>query len=463
MTNSDHATSPDARARKFYAFSIAFVAAVGGFLFGYDLAIISGAQVYLREQFSLTGASFGFVTSSAVLGCMAGPFLGAWLCDRIGRRQTLIISVPLFGISAIVTALAPDMMTFNTFRILGGLGVGLCSIASPMYIVEIAPPRTRGGLGIMYQLAIPVGGTISILAAWLFAKHLPETVSWRWMFGSEVVPVAVFLILLHFIPRSPRWLAERGRWDEALAVLARIDGPEYAKKELDEIKESLQEETGTFSELIHSGIKVALFVGICLALFNNWTGLTAIGIYKPTLLKMGGFPDTVDAIFQSILVAGWEAFLTVIVIFLVDRVGRRPLWLTGSAAMIVFMTIFGLIFHYNITGSFVLLMFFLCSMPHAFALGPLPWLMMSEIYPTRIRAKAVAVTTTVLWFAGWSVQFTFPILFEWSERMIGSIGAAFWVFAGIDILAFIFALKLLPETKGKTLEEIGKSWTKRET
>ena len=460
MTHSNQAVS-STKAGKLYAFSIAFVAAVGGFLFGYDLAIISGAQVYLREQFFLQGASFGFATSSAVLGCMAGPFLGARLCDKIGRRQTLIFSIPLFGISAIITAIAPDMTTFNIFRIIGGLGVGLCSIASPMYIVEIAPPRTRGGLAIMYQLAIPIGGTTSAIAAWLFAKYLPETISWRWMFASEILPVVVFLVLLCFVPRSPRWLAEKGRWDEALAVLTRLQGPEYAKEELDQIKESLKEEPGTFSELIRSGMKLALFVGICLALFNNWTGLTAIGIYKPTLLKMGGFPDTVDAIFQSILVAGWEAFLTIVVIFLVDRFGRRPLWLICSAAMMAFMTIFGLIFHYNITGSFVLLMFFLCSMPHAFALGPLPWLMMSEIYPTRIRAKAVAVTTTVLWFAGWSVQFIFPILFEFSQEMIGSIGAAFWIFAGIDILAFIFAIRLLPETKGRTLEEIGESWTKR--
>ena len=463
MTNSNQPVGPASRAGRFYAFSIAFVAAVGGFLFGYDLSIISGAQVYLREQFFLEGASFGFTISSAVLGCMAGPFLGAWLCDRIGRRQTLILSVPLFGISAIITAIAPDITTFNIFRIIGGLGVGLCSIASPMYIVEIAPPRIRGGLAIMYQLAIPVGGTTAIIAAWLFAKHLPETISWRWMFASESLPVIVFLILLYFVPRSPRWLAEKERWDEALAVLTRVDGREYAKQELNEIRESLKEETGTFSELIQSGMKAALFVGICLALFNNWTGLTAIGIYKPTLLKMGGFPDTVDAIFQSILVAGWEAFLTIIVIFLVDRLGRRPLWLLCSTGMMVFMTLFGLIFHYNISGSFVLLMFFLCSMPHAFALGPLPWLMMSEIYPTRIRAKAVAVTTTVLWFAGWSVQFIFPILFEFSEKTIGSIGPAFWLFAGINILALIFGLKLLPETKGRTLEEIGESWTRKRT
>ena len=460
MTNSNQVVGTAAKAGRFYAFSIALVAAVGGFLFGYDLAIISGAQVYLREQFSLEGVSFGFATSSALLGCMAGPFLAAWLCDKIGRRQTLIVSVPLFGISAILTAFAPDMITFNIFRIVGGLGVGLCSIASPMYIVEIAPPRIRGGLAIMYQLAMPIGATTSITGAWLFAKYLPETLSWRWMFGSEFLPVIVFFVLLHFVPRSPRWLAEKGRWEEALAVLTRVDGPEYAKEELNEIKESLQKEAGTFSELIQSGIKLALFVGICLAFFNNWTGLTAIGTYKPTLLKMGGFPDTVDAIFQSSLVWGWETLLTIIVIFLVDRFGRRPLWLLCSASMMVFMTLFGFVFHYNITGTPVLLMYFLCCMPHAFGLGALPWLMMSEIFPTHIRAKAVAVTTTVLWFAGWSVQFIFPILSELSEAMVGSIGAAFWLFAGFDILAFIFGIKLLPETKGRTLEEIGASWTK---
>ncbi len=440
--------------RTLYVFLVAFVAAVGGFLFGYDLVIISGAQVYLKEQFSLSDTAFGFAVSSAALGCMAGALLGARLCDRIGRRQTLMLSVPLFGISAILTALAPDMTTFNIFRILGGVGVGLCSIASPMYMVEVAPPRIRGGLTIMFQLAIPIGGTTSGVVAWQLAKNLPEDICWRWMFASEIVPIIFFVMLLPFVPRSPRWLAEKGHWKEALRVLTRVDGQQNAEKEITQIKESLQVESGALSELFRPAMRVALFVGLGLALFNNWTGWTAIATYKPTLLKMGGFPDTVDALFKTALVAGWEVFLTIIGIVMVDLLGRRPLWLVSSAGMMVLMTLMGCVFHFSITGNFVLLMLFLCAIPHAFALGPLPWLMMSEIYPTHLRAKAVALTTTVLWITGWLTQFIFPILSDFSETMIGSIGGVMWMFAAICLAAFLFGLKWLPETKGKTLEEI---------
>ena len=296
---------------------------VGGFLFGYDLVIISGAQIYLREQFALSDAGFGFTTTSAMIGCIAGPFLGAWLCDRIGRKRTLIFSALLLGVSAILTALPKDIVTFNMFRIVGGLGVGLCSIASPIYIAEIAPARIRGRLGVMYQLAIAIGALISAIVAYFLAKHLPETVSWRWMFASEMVPVIGFVIFLLFVPRSPRWLAETNRFEEALRVLTKTDGPEYARKELEEIKQSITEETGTFSEIFKPGIRTALLVGILLALFNNWTGWTAMGLYLPTLFQKGGFPETADAIFQFVIVNVFMVALTSLAIYLVDRVGQK--------------------------------------------------------------------------------------------------------------------------------------------
>ena len=188
MPNTEFDAAVEAKPGRFYAFFIAFVAAIGGFLFGYDLVIISGAQIFLRAQFQLTDAQFGFVTSSAIVGCIAGPFLGSWFCDRIGRKRTLILSAVLFSVNAIVTAVARDMVTFNIFRILGGLGVGLSSIASPMYIAEVAPARIRGRLGIMYQMAIVTGAASSAIVAYLLANNLPDTVSWRWMFASELLP-----------------------------------------------------------------------------------------------------------------------------------------------------------------------------------------------------------------------------------------------------------------------------------
>jgi SP family arabinose:H+ symporter-like MFS transporter len=461
MRDIEFNVAVEAKQRRFYPFFIAFVAAIGGFLFGYDLVIISGAQIFLREQFHLSDAQFGFTTTSAIIGCVAGPFLGSWFCDRMGRKKTLIFSATLFTVGAIVTAIARDMVTFNIFRIIGGLGVGLCSIASPMYIVEVAPARIRGGLGIMYQLAIAIGATASSIVAYLLAKNLPDTVSWRWMFASEMLPIFLFAGFLVFVPESPRWLSEKGHFDEALQVLTKVESLEYAEKELQGIKASLNTETGSFRELWQPGIRFALFIGICLGLLNNWTGGSAIGYYLPTLFQKGGFPQTAEAIKQSIIVGCWEAVLTLGAIFLVDRVGRRFLWIGGSAAMIGALFLAGLVFMFNMSGVIVLLVIFLCYMPHALALGPLPWLMMSEIYPTRIRAKAVAVTTTFLWIAGWSAPMIFPILIGFFERTTGSAGPAFWFFAVICVISIIFGLKILPETKGRTLEEIAKSLAER--
>ena len=443
---------------KFYTFAVAFVGATGGFLFGYDLLIVSGANEYLREQFELSDAEFGFMTVSANLGCITGPFLGAWLCDFIGRKKTLIIASLLLGVSAVLTALPRDILTFNIFRFVGGIGVGLCSIASPMYLVEIAPCRIRGRLGMMFQLAVVVGAIIASIIASIFAKFLAEDICWRWMFASEIVPIIFFVIFLLFVPRSPRWLAQKNHHDEALQVLTRIDGPEYASSELKGIKASLAEETGTFSELFRPGIRMALLVGILLALFNNLTGWSSLGPYLPSLFMKSGFTEKADAIFQFVFVYSFMGIMTAASMWLIDRVGRRTMWLIFSLFMVVSLILMGLVFILNLSGIVVLLAVFLCAIPHAFALGSIPWFMMSELYPTRIRARAVSITTTILWSAGFLGGFIFPILTGFSERTFGTIGPAFFVFSAICVLAFIFGLTLLPETKGKTLEQITRYW-----
>ena len=289
-----------------YVFYVAFVAAIGGFLFGFDLGMIGAANVYLRDQFQLNDAQLGLATGSAVLGCMFGPFLGAWLCDAIGRKTTMIVASFLLAVSAIVTAI-PDvlpgmsdqstMLVFNVFRIVGGLGVGLCSIASPMFIAEVAPPAKRGRLGLMYQLAIVVGHIVAPAIGYFVVKTLPQTDGvaeiawqqpWRWMFASETVCVLLFVMFVLALPRSPRWLAQKGRDDDALAVLTRIDGPDYAKQEIEEIRASLDQETGGWGELFAPGMRYALLIGILLALFNNWTGWSVIGGYIPMLFEMSG-------------------------------------------------------------------------------------------------------------------------------------------------------------------------------
>ena len=448
------------RGTNLYAFGIAFVASVGGFLFGYDLAIVCGANLYLKEVFHLSSAAFGFATGSAALGCIIGPFLGAWLCDALGRNRTMMMACALLGIGSIMTAIPRDIATFNIFRIVGGIGVGLCSLASPMYICEVSPPRMRGGLGIMYQLAIVVGSVAAPFVSFLIMKLAPESVCWRWMFASEVLPVVVFLVLLALLPQSPRWLAGRGRYDEALSVLTRVDGAEFAKNEMEQIKASLAEETGSISELFAPGMRYALGIGILLAFFNNWTGWSVMGGYIPMLFEASGLKDRALAFLQFAVTYGVMGLMTLIACWTVDRVGRRPLWLFASALMAVVTALAGAVFHYHLSGWIVLLVIILCTVPHGLALGPLPWLMMSEIFPTRLRARAVSLTTAFLWVTIYSGAQLFPIMTDYSDKLIGSVGGAFWLFSAICILAFLFGWKMLPETKGRTLEEIAASWRK---
>lgn len=446
-----------------YAVFIAFVASIGGFLFGYDLVIISGAQIFLRDQFQLSPAAFGFATSSALLGCILGPSMAGWLSDRLGRRTTLLAAAVLFAGSAVGTALAGSIVSFNAWRIVGGVGIGLASVASPMYIAEVAPASRRGQLGLLYQLAITIGAVSATLVSYYAALLLDPAVSWRWMLASVIVPVIPFALLLMLVPQSPRWLAARARFAEALAVLRRIDTPEAADRELQEIKTSLAHETAgrSWRELLAPHVRPALTVGIILGILNNWTGWTGIAFYLPTIFQQAGYDSAADAIFQNMIVMGGNVVLTIASMALVDRIGRRPLWLACSAAMAIGLTLVGAAFHAHVTGPIMVVMMFICAAPHAMGLGALPWLMMSEIYPTRVRATALSVSTTFLWVAAFTGPAAFPILQAQSERLVGSIGGVFWMYAAICVFSFFWALKYLPETRGRSLEDIADSWTTR--
>ncbi len=321
----------------------------------------------------------------------------------------------------------------------------------------------------MYQLAIVVGHIAAPAIGYLIVVSLPHsdgvpTVAWqqpwRWMFASETVCVLVFVVFVFLLPRSPRWLAQKGRYEEALEVLTRIDGPEYAQREIAEIKASLAHEAGGWSELFAPGMRYALLIGLLLALFNNWTGWSVIGGYIPMLLEMSGLEDRARAILQFAVTYGFMGLMTVVSLLLMDRVGRRPLWLFASLLMAAITAITGLVFHYHVTGPLVLLVIILCTVPHGIALGGIPWLMMSELFPTRIRAKAVSVTTTFLWITIFTGGYLFPSLTSASIKLVGSVGGAFWLFTGVCLLSFLFGLLMMPETKGRTLEEIADSWRK---
>jgi MFS transporter, SP family, arabinose:H+ symporter len=459
--NAFTTTPPPQGGKPFRIWAVCFVAAIGGFLFGYDLSLIGAANVYLRDQFHLSTEMLGFTTASAALGCVFGPIMGAWLCDAIGRERTMLVSALLLGVGALMTAFAPTIFLFNVFRIIGGVGVGLCSVASPMYIAEVAPPKKRGSLGVMYQLAIVVGSTVAPLVCYGLVRVLPDTVSWRWMFGSQMVVVAIFVVFLLVLPRSPRWLARRGRYDEAKAVLIKLHGTGAAEAELDEIRGSLNEETGSWNELFRPGLRYALLIGLLLAFYNNWTGWSAMGGYIPMLFEMSGVQERHVALLQFSITYLAMAVLTLVAMWSIDRVGRRPLWLVASGIMAVVTATTGAVFYYHLQGWPVLLVLVLCTIPHGLALGPLPWLMMSEIFPTHLRAKATALTTTFLWCVIFSAAQLFPMLMSYSERRIGSPAGVFWIFTAVCFTALLFGWKMLPETKGRTLEEISQHWTKR--
>ena len=461
MNGTESSRQPSPSHSKLFAFGIAFVASVGGFLFGYDLAIVCGANLYLKEVFHLSQAAFGFATGSAALGCIVGPFLGAWLCDAIGRNRTMMIACALLGIGSLFTAIPKDIVTFNMFRIIGGIGVGLCSVASPMYISETSPPRLRGGFGIMYQLAIVVGSVAAPFVSFLIVKLTSVSVCWRWMFASEILPVVVFLVLLIFLPQSPRWLAGRGRMEEAFAALERVGGADFARKELEHIQASLKEETGRFSELLAPGIRYAFLIGLLLAFFNNWTGWSVMGGYIPMLFEASGMQDRAMAFLQYAVTYGFMGIVTLAACWTVDRVGRRPLWMIASALMIVVTALTGAVFHFQLRGWPVLVVIILCTVPHGLALGPLPWLMISEIFPTRLRGRAVSLTTAFLWLTIYGGAQLFPIMTDYSQQKLGSVAGAFWLFSGVCVLALLFGWRMLPETKGRNLEEIAASWRRK--
>ena len=451
-----------ARTRKFYIFTMVATAALGAFLYGYDSAIMGAANGPLMKYFNLSPGGLGFMVACGFMGAMFGPFVGSWFCDAIGREKTLIISTLLLGVGSFMTAIPKDIVTFDIFRVVCGFGAGLGMLAVPMYIAEMAPAKMRGALGTTYQLAIVIGSVAAPLAALQLVKMFPDPmVSWRWMFGSQLVVVPILFGLLFILPPSPRWLAEKGRFDDCLRILVKVHGSEMAGLELAEIKQSLHEEVGGFRELLQPGIRYALFIGFCLAFFNNWTGWSAMGAYITNLVKMSGVTALDDQIRQYACTYGVMAFVTVISMFLIDRVGRRPLWIFAAALMAVITMATGFVFHFHLHGWPVLLVLVLCTVPHGIALGGLPWLMMSELFPTRIRAKAVATTTTFLLLIIYTCMQFFPMILALSQRTIGSAAGAFWLFTVVDIGALFFGLKLMPETKGRSLEDIAESMRSR--
>lgn len=441
-----------------FVYKVTTVAAIGGLLFGYDTAVIAGAIGFLQTKFQLSPAMMGWVASCALLGCMLGVMFAGSLSDKIGRKKVLMLSAVLFAASSIGTAIPESLTVFVIFRIIGGLGIGIASMLAPMYITEVAPADIRGRLVSINQLGIVTGILLIYFVnagiASLYDEAWNVSTGWRYMFGSGLIPSIIFLVFLFFVPESPRWLAKANKLDEAKAILSKINGNTKAEIEMAEIKEALLIESGSFSEIFKPGLRKALIVGIILAIFSQITGINAIMYYAPEIFKSTGDGSS-SALMQTVLVGVINLLSTFVAIKYVDKWGRKALLMVGSAGMFLFLGIIGSAFYFNFLQGYLVLISILAYITcFGISLGPLTFVVVSEIFPNRTRGRAMSVCIFALWGAVFLVSQLFPILLE-------SIGSAFtfWIFMAMSFLAFIFVWTSVPETKGRTLEEIEKSWT----
>jgi SP family arabinose:H+ symporter-like MFS transporter len=434
-----------------YVFSISFVATIGGLLFGFDTAIIAGAMRYLKDQFLLNSLQEGWAVSSVLVGCILGALIAGPSSDRLGRKRFLIVSAFLFLISAVGSAIAPTIIWFMAARFIGGIGIGAAAMLSPLYIAEVSPARIRGRLVSLNQMAIVTGILLAYFTNWALAGIGPN--NWRWMFASGAAPSLIFIVLLLRVPESPRWLVKQSRLSEATYILKRINDPQQAELEIQEIQKTIGMESASLFQLFQPGLRRALIIGVVLAVLQQITGINAVLYYAPRIFEHAGFART-SAILQSAIVGLVNMMITLVAIFLVDKLGRKRLLLSASAGMGVSLAFLGIAFHLNFfTGPWVLIFILLYIAFFALAMGPVVWVVLSEIFPTRIRGRAMSVATVCLWAANFVVSLTFPVM---ADRFNESY--TFWVYSLMCVITFFFVKMMLPETKGKSLEQIERDW-----
>jgi sugar porter (SP) family MFS transporter len=440
---------------KVYVYLIVAAAAIGGFLFGYDLDVLVGAIIFLKNGFHLTPLQVGFAVSCATVGCILGPLVGGEVADRLGRKRTLALTALIFAVGTVGTVIPKTIAEFDLFRIVGGLGVGLASVTSPMYIAEISPAHLRGRLVTVNQLAIGTGALISIIVSYF----LSFSGNWRAMFASELVPVFLFFMGLALIPESPRWLFEKGRVDEARKVLGKIYrlGADVESK-VQSMLQTVGEETGRFAELLRPGLRKGLLIAVVLAIAQQMTGASPLLFYMPVIFQHAGFKNASDAIFQTVILNVWNLVCTLLAMWLVERLGRRSLLLLGTSGMAITLTLTGVFFYHRATGEIVVLVMMLCVGFYIVSLAPLAWLIMSEIFPTRVRGRAMGVASAFLWASAFVSTQAIPSLSAYTEQRFGTIAGVFWMFAVVCVGVYLFSWLMVPETKGRSLEEIGQSW-----
>lgn len=449
-----------------YIFGISMVSALGGLLFGYDWVVIGGAKPFYEQFFQISDNSFmqGWAMSSALIGCILGAVLSGFISDKIGRKRSLIISAILFIISSIGTGYADIFTPFVLFRLVGGVGIGLASTISPMYIAEIAPAKYRGRFVSINQFTIVIGILAAQIVNWQIAEPIPDTATseqilnswngqfgWRIMFWVELIPATLFFILMFLIPESPRFLAKIKKDAKTLNVLQKIGGKTYAKNELENIKASFQtinKSRISVSELTNSKVFPILLIGIVLAVFQQWCGINIIFNYAQEIFTSAGY-SVGDMLFNIVITGSVNLVFTLVAMRTVDSWGRRKLMLFGASGLAVVYAILGSAYYFEFQGWPVLVLVITAIAIYSMSLAPITWVVLSEIFPNRLRGVAMSIATFSLWVACFILTFTFPMLNE----ALGSYGT-FWIYSGICVLGFLFILKKLPETKGKSLEEI---------
>ena len=451
--------------------AVCSIGSLGGLLFGFDTAVISGTFSFIEQYFLLDEIEIGWFASSALIGAIIGALVSGSLSDRFGRKPILIIAAFLFFISALGCTIPNSFIFLIVARIIGGIGVGMASVLAPLYISEFSPPKIRGKLIALYQLSIVIGILLAYLSNWLLLKFSQESTSlfnetdklykifvsevWRGMFGFEMIPSGLFILLLFLIPESPRWLIKNNNPEKGFNILTKISGEKIAEKEFKEIKNSISKFKGRIAELFRPGLRLALLVGIGLSVFGQFTGVNIIIYYGPTILENAGFK--IDGALQFQVAIGLiNLIFTILALWKIDRWGRRPLLVYGMFSVFISLIIIAFQFTFGSSqGILIVVMLCIYMASLALSINAVIWVLIGEIFPNRIRGSAVSIVTFTNWGANFLTAFTFP----WYIDKIG-MGGGFFTFAGMCLLATIFFNKYVPETKEKTLEEIENFWTK---
>ena len=454
-----------------YLFLIALISAMGGFLFGYDWVVIGGAKPFYEQYFQIADSPVmqGWAMSSALVGCLVGALSAGKLSDRLGRKPILVLAAGLFICTAIGTGAVHSFTLFNVFRLIGGFAIGIASSLSPMYIAEIAPAHLRGRFVSINQLTIVLGILASQIVNWQIAEPVAMGATqdmireswngqtgWRWMFWAMTVPAALFFIFSFILPESPRWLASSGRSEAALKVFTRIGGSDYARRELVAIQATSSDnnQEGGFKQLLRPAMYKVLTIGIVMAVLQQWCGINVIFNYAQEIFMAAGYG--VSDVLMNIVVTGiTNVIFTVLAMFVVDRWGRKALTLIGSFGLAIIYAFMGAAYYFHITGIVLLVIVVMAIACYAMTLATAMWVIISEIFPNRIRGVAMSVCTFALWAACFILTYSFPVL----NNTLGAAGT-FWLYGIICLAGGVFVVFYLPETKGKTLEEIEKELVK---